>query len=90
MYFSISMTLLGAIGALAAQLPDGRVASAPGSISIEQVDARATIAGCMAREAAARNTPQPAFSDPKVRLEVQRQSTDPRRLERCRRVLAED
>jgi hypothetical protein len=59
-------------------------------ISIEDVDARATIAGCLAREAAARNKPQPSFSHSAVRAEVERQAKVPRRLEQCRRVLAED
>ena len=76
-----------AAGAAGRQQTQG---SRPAVISIEDVDARATISGCLAREAAARNKPQPALSDPKVGAEIIRQAKDPRRVEQCRRVLAQD
>ena len=60
------------------------------SVSIEEVDARATISGCMAREASAQNRPQPPSSDPKVRAAVERQARDPQRLAQCRRILSDD
>ena len=80
----VTMTTAGAQQARRVQAPPS------GSISIEDVDARATIAGCLAREAAATGTAQPVLSDPKMLAEVNRQAKDPKRLERCRKILADD
>jgi hypothetical protein len=85
-----AITAFAAMTAAGAQRARQPQATPSASISIEDVDARATISGCLAREASASGKAQPVLSDTKVLAEVGRQAKDPKRLERCRQILAGD